>query len=86
MSAYMPRQNRALDGAVAGLAIAGVALIILGSSCGVSDSHERPIPIQVRPSETPTSGSTPPSITCEGDQCWWSNLNRPDKGDVAHVR
>lgn len=86
MSSYMSRQGRTLDGAVAGLAITGVALIVLGLSCSVGDDPERPVPIKVHPSEAPASARTPPPITCESDQCWWSDLGRPDRGDVAHVR
>ncbi|MEV0827668.1 hypothetical protein [Nonomuraea rubra] len=77
MSAYLPEQGRQFRGAVAWLAIGGVALVALGLSGGFGESGPA-APASVVPTVSPASSSTPPPITCEGDQCWWTDLGRPE--------
>ena len=39
----------------------------------VTETRDQP----AKPKKHKSSG--PPPMTCEGDQCWWTDLGRPDK-------
>ncbi|GAA1612537.1 hypothetical protein GCM10009733_005720 [Nonomuraea maheshkhaliensis] len=78
MSVYLPEQGRTFRGTVALLAVGGVALVALGLSGGFGESDPA-APAPTGSATTPTSSSTPPSITCEADQCWWTDLGKPER-------
>lgn len=33
-----------------------------------------------------TMSNEPPAMTCEGDQCWWTDLGQPDRQEEPHVQ
>lgn len=45
-----------------------------GKAFDVKDRGDKPSP---RRTKKPRPADEPPSMTCDGDQCWWTEMGRP---------
>lgn len=86
----MRGQGKNALGTLVWAAVAIAAGIGLGASGGLdgkaapgSAAHFKLFDVKPDEPKTPVkkkrSSGEPPPMTCEGDQCWWTELGRPSK-------
>ncbi|MEO3869049.1 hypothetical protein ABGB18_09490 [Nonomuraea sp. B12E4] len=67
------------DSGIGWLLVLGMALVGLAGTPDDRSAPERRAPVAHDREAKAPSSDEPPDITCEGGDCWWADLGRPNR-------